>query len=120
MNFCTTCAETSGFLFAHKCEHPAVHNCGQCGKGICHQHSHQSKGQTQLCTTCIKNDDTNYGYYRNDPYFYGHYHYGGWGTYHGSRWRDDYDHDHDDFTEADGGATDIAGDEGFETEVEGS
>ena len=75
-----------------------------------------------MCTTCIKSEqDTGYySSYRNDPYFYGHYHYAGWGTYQGTSWRDDHDYDYNDFTEADGSATDVAGDEGFETEMEGS
>ena len=120
MNLSTKCSETSGFLFKHKCENPGVHNCFKCGKTICHKHSHQSNRQNLLCTTCIKKDADDYHHYRDDPYFYGDHHYAGWGTYHGSRWRDDQDHDHDDFTEADGAATDIAKDEGFETEMEGS
>ena len=57
-----------------------------------------------------------------DPYFYGYHHYSGWGHYHGGR---DHsasvgEHDSNDFTEADGATMEQVGDEGFETDMEGS
>jgi len=39
--------------------------------------THQGK---QLCITCVKSFDDYTGYH-NDPYFYGHNHYNGWGRY---------------------------------------
>ena len=120
MNPSSQCSDTSGFLFKHKCANPGVQPCSQCGQSICHQHAFLNEDQKQVCATCLKSSGTaSYERYDSSPYFYGPCYYSGWGSYHGSRWRDDH-YDRDDFTEADGGATEIAGDEGFETEMEGS
>ena len=76
-----------------------------------------------MCVSCLKSAGrSSYGGYSHSPYFYGHSHYYGWGSYHGGGWHHHHSggHDSGDFTEADGGATEIAGDEGFETDMEGS
>ena len=67
-----------------------------------------------------------WSYSNYDPYFYGYHHYSGWGHYHrgGHGGRDHSasvgEHDSNDFTEADGATMEQVGDEGFETDMEGS
>ena len=120
MNLSSECSETSGFLFKHKCVQTGVQPCGQCGKSICHQHTFTTEDNQQVCASCLKSAGrSSYERYDSSPYFYGPCYYNGWGSYHGSQWRGD-NYDRDDFTEADGGATEIEGDEGFETDMEGS
>ena len=48
-----TCADRSGFLFAHACDGPAVGVCSVCGKPICVQHTRTSaSGPT--CISCLR------------------------------------------------------------------
>ena len=94
-----------------------------------------------VCTSCAKKIGkrlSNYGAYE-DPYWYGYGHYHGWGhhhSYHSSTHQSSASstppplpgdapdetlaYDPNDLTEADGAATEIPGDEGFETDMEGS
>ena len=126
------CAERAGFLFKHTCEMAGVLQCGQCGKQICQKHGTVLQDNRTLCVNCLKSSGrTEYQNHHYSPYFYGYCYYDGWGSYHhgphyghgGGDYRggDDYSgYDSDDFTEADGGATEFEGDEGFETDMEGS
>jgi hypothetical protein len=126
------CAERAGFLFKHTCEMAGVLECGQCGKQICQKHGTILQDNRTLCVNCLKSSGrTVYQDHHYSPYFYGYCYYDGWGSYHhgphyghgGGEYHggEDYGgHDSDDFTEADGGATEFEGDEGFETDMEGS
>ena len=123
------CAERAGFLFKHGCERAGVIQCGQCGKNICHEHATKTQGNLTVCVSCLKSSgSSNYSQYTYNPYFYGYNHYNGWGSYRSHGHYTDHHHDHDDhtdhdaddFTEADGAATEFEGDEGFETDMEGS
>ena len=117
------CAERAGFLFKHACKKAGVLQCGQCGKHICHEHATKAEGNRMVCVSCLKSTGrSGYSRHRHNPYFYGYNHYNGWGSYRSRRHHhhDHRDHDADDFTEADGGATEFEGDEGFETDMEGS
>lgn len=81
------CRERSGFLFAHKCEHPVESNCSQCSKPICRHHRRLWQ-QQQVCITCFKQQqqqapdgtrqrlgDQHYYSYYDDPFWYAGYHY---------------------------------------------
>ena len=117
------CAERSGFLFKHACKRPGVMQCSQCAKQICHEHTTKGQGNTTVCVSCLKSTGkSSYGSssHRHNPYFYGYNHYDGWGSSRRYHNRQHDDHDSGDFTEADGGATEYEGDEGFETDMEGS
>ena len=126
------CAERAGFLFKHTCEMAGVLECGQCGKQICQKHGTILQDNRTLCVNCLKSSGrTVYQDHHYSPYFYGYCYYDGWGSYHhgphysrggdGYHGGEDYGgHDSADFTEADGGATEFEGDEGFETDMEGS
>jgi hypothetical protein len=122
------CQETSGFLFKHPCHRRAIAACESCGKLVCEEHSHKSNEGELLCTACLKkrrrrsrnwqSDDT------NDPYFYGHRYYPGWGSYTAGYWGyHQYHHystsDSHDFTEGDAGSF-VEGDEGFESSYDDS
>ncbi len=100
-------------------------------------------GNGLVCTGCAKRirkssrrSEQGY-YYDSHPYFYGDRHYHGWGHHHsagaysaGAHSADAHSadassggepaYDANDLTEADGEATEIPGDEGFETDMEGS
>lgn len=131
------CQETSGFLFPHECPRRAMQTCQRCHKAVCNRHTHFD-GEEALCTSCAKklrvrrgrparSRSHGYGTVHEDPYFYGGTCYRGYGTYAAGYWghrhyassyRDDEHatggHDPDDFTEADGAATN-----GLSPEVEG-
>jgi hypothetical protein len=115
--------------------------CQECGKRICQHHvvavdtglvqdgsdSLQS-GNALVCASCAKRirkssrrSEQGY-YYDSHPYFYGDSHYHGWGHGHsaGASSGGEPAYDANDLTEADGEATEIPGDEGFETDMEGS
>ena len=47
------CRDQSGFLFAHRCDQPAVTTCGQCGRPICHRHSRPTDAGPR-CASCAK------------------------------------------------------------------
>ena len=51
----------------------------QCNKYVCQKCTRIHQGK-RLCITCVKSFDDYRGYH-NDPYFYGHNHYNGWGRY---------------------------------------
>lgn len=130
------CSERSGFLFKHDCQKEGTKTCQRCNKQICENHS-RYQGDTLSCVSCLKasgesgNDSRQRwkGGQRHssyDPYFYGYHYYSGWGHYHGGGHggRDHSasvgEHDSNDFTEADGATMEQVGDEGFETDMEGS
>lgn len=111
------CNEKAGFLFKHACLRPPVTHCENCSKPICSDHMRQHDSRS-LCIKCAQKEAGSEGYldrsryqqtYHNDPYFYGGYHYNGYGMYdsdHGwgsetYRSRTQHRHDEHDFTEAD-------------------
>lgn len=48
-----SCAERSGFLFAHACDRPSAGACFSCGKPICILHTRPAAdGSGALCVTC--------------------------------------------------------------------
>ena len=155
MNIQNICQQRSGFLIRRRCNEPATVLCEPCNKYVCQKCTRIHQGK-RLCITCVKSFDDYRGYH-NDPYFYGHNHYNGWGRYDrsysssgsggsgsaaeascgggdeadigdaaavaavseaGCGGGDEFDSN--DFTEADGEALADFGDEGFETDVEGS
>ena len=146
MRSSSQCAERSGFLFKHRCDRMGQRECQECGKRICQHHvvavdtglvqdgsdSLQS-GNALVCASCAKRirkssrrSEQGY-YYDSHPYFYGDSHYHGWGHGHsagaysaGASSGGEPAYDANDLTEADGEATEIPGDEGFETDMEGS
>jgi hypothetical protein len=68
-----TCADRSGFLFAHACDRPAAGTCSLCHKAICLEHTRMTaSGPT--CITCMRSDreadveDDDAGG-EDDPYF---------------------------------------------------
>jgi hypothetical protein len=83
------CEERSGFLFPHRCGHPAGQVCAQCQKRICGQHTRQDQTGRLLCTTCAKGAppaQPRQGAHPHpdpDPYFYSYYYYP---TYHYHVW----------------------------------
>lgn len=91
------CAETSGFLFSHKCGEMAVQKCSGCNKYICARHSVTDQ-QRLLCTSCAKgqlNSQAPNRYDDNDPYFYSSVYYP---SYHQYRFGQHYNRD---FNESD-------------------
>jgi hypothetical protein len=48
-----SCADRSGFLFAHACDRPAVGACGVCGKPICMQHT-RTTASGPTCIACLR------------------------------------------------------------------
>jgi hypothetical protein len=88
------CKERSGFLFAHRCDHPVVASCTQCSKPVCKYHRRQHE-QQELCISCHKQqvpppadpaerqgqrDGARAGYY-DDPYWFAAYHYSSYSYY---------------------------------------
>ncbi len=73
------CAETSGFLFSHKCGEAATTKCSQCQKFICLRHTITDE-QRSLCTTCAKGlpNTRSSSRYDDDPYFYSDVYYPGY------------------------------------------
>lgn len=68
-----SCAERSGFLFAHACDRPSTGACFSCGKAICVLHTRIAPDDgNPLCVTCaaalgpladddpLRNRDTTY------------------------------------------------------------
>ncbi len=139
------CQERSGFLFAHECTDTASDQCARCKKSVCQVHAHSTSAEL-MCTTCAKGDvkkerreerlaesshgDSSsrrrrdrddydgFGHY-GSPFFYGTYHYSGWGTYRGGYWGHQHMHRHD-FTEADTESLSGGAGEGFEDDIGGS
>lgn len=92
------CAETSGFLFSHRCGEMAQSNCAECRKFICPRHT-VNIDQRMLCTTCAKGvqrSDSGSTAYRDDPYFYSGYYYPEYHSYSYGSARSSHD-----FTDAD-------------------
>jgi hypothetical protein len=92
------CAESSGFLFSHRCGELAQSNCAECRKFICPRHT-VSIDQRMLCTTCakgVKRGERQSNTYYDDPYFYSSYYYPGYHVYHHG-----HHHSSHDFTDAD-------------------
>ncbi len=79
MNNQNICQERSGFLIRRPCNEPATVLCEPCNKYVCQKCTRIHQGK-RLCITCVKSFDDYRGYH-NDPYFYGHNHYNGWGRY---------------------------------------
>jgi hypothetical protein len=105
----TTCAERSGFLFAHDCDQPAFAACDTCGKGICALHQRFVDARS-VCVTCLRDVQAGRGptpeqqdptaataavaagaagsrppYNRDeDPYFWTDTHNPGWSTWNDS------------------------------------
>jgi len=91
------CRERTGFLFAHRCDHPVVAQCARCNKPICTHHRRIWQGQ-ELCISCYKQQaqppqdqaaatyDRGYYAYYDDPFWYSYYHYRHYSYY------DDRDH----------------------------
>ena len=50
-----TCADRSGFLFAHACDQPAIGACSVCGKAICVEHT-RTTASGPTCITCMRDD----------------------------------------------------------------
>ncbi|WP_428264149.1 hypothetical protein [Haliangium sp.] len=119
------CAETSGFLFSHRCENAAVSQCARCNKAVCKKHTVEidpgdGTPVQHMCTACGKkvhkhlgrrrdSEDAHGTYYRDryydDPYLYSSFYYTHYGYYgHGSWGHDYYDsgYDANSFSEADG------------------
>ena len=100
------CNEKSGFLFSHACPRASDSVCEHCRKPICFEHQRQHEGRV-LCISCVKKQNTSDGYYEDDPYFYGGYHYHGYSNYSAGYWgavtyhHHMSHHDENDFTEAD-------------------
>lgn len=119
------CDEKAGFLFSHDCEDVAQWACGRCQKNVCEKHAHRRNAET-LCTTCVKKrqEGDHRGQSRarddDDPVLYAAYYYHGYGYYGRGSWGwESYDTyaDESDFTEADGMALAVAGDEAWETDM---
>ncbi len=100
-----------------------------------------SSALSLACTTCAKQRGRIQGEGYESSYYYGHTYYNGWGRHHYSHSSsptevptdpstppavpvmasaETPDYDPNDLTEADGEATEVPGDEGFETDMEGS
>ncbi|MDA7541201.1 hypothetical protein N8639_00005, partial [bacterium] len=145
----TVCNETSGFLFKHRCSNRASLNCKKCNKPICGEHSRTADTAIR-CIECAKkksqgdqsrnldNSNVDHRGYDNDPYFYGHRNYNGYGAYYGyqhyygnhygghtGRHTGDHTgsiahsqmHDPNDFTEADAESLQDEGMEDFESDI---
>ncbi len=85
------CEETSGFLFSHPCDRPAVGNCFECGRAVCQAHT-ASQYDGVLCTSCAKQhyrEEKRRYFDKHDPYYYPTHHYPG------------YYYDEHDFNESD-------------------
>ena len=54
-----SCQETSGFLFAHGCDQPAMGACGSCGKQICLLHTRLLPEGT-MCVGCARQRPPSY------------------------------------------------------------
>lgn len=48
-----TCADRSGFLFAHACDRPALGACSTCGKSICVEHM-RTTASGPTCISCMR------------------------------------------------------------------
>ena len=88
MSRAISCADRSGFLFAHACDRPATGACSVCHKPICMEHTRMGAGGA-TCITCLRedddsdadddaddeataqDDDAQAGRGADDPYFYG-------------------------------------------------
>lgn len=90
------CNDRAGFLFSHQCPYPPVNECRQCGRPICDDHTRYNEASEPVCVTCSKSavtgkpqrqrpGDSRTDYY-DDPYFYGHTHYTGYGYYGPGYW----------------------------------
>lgn len=134
------CNEKSGFLFSHPCDRLPNQACSLCAKPICNEHAHpleDQQGVKMICTTCAKKarkvtktNQRHRGYrsgdFYDDPYFYGPRYGGYWyrsGVHmshhdHYDSHDDDWGHDRNDFTEADGESfQQDFGDDEFETDM---
>ena len=137
-----TCQETAGFLFKHPCGRAATEECADCGKPVCPRHLKRIEG-VDVCISCARalldkkaagegqrgrgrrSRRDAYERYADDPYFYGYYHYEGYGSYRRGEWGHSYyrssrHHDADDFTEADGESFSSEGDETWEHDMDAS
>jgi hypothetical protein len=45
------CEMIIGYLAPHRCEHPALGKCSNCGRGYCDEHMHPAKGG-MTCLAC--------------------------------------------------------------------
>lgn len=131
-----TCQERAGFLFSHACSYRAVERCTACGKAVCEAHIHEHEDGSRLCTSCSKraqkqestrqrDGSRRYRNHHDDHYFYGDYHYRGYGAYTAGYWgyhqyHSYHHHDSHDLTEADGAAFSEGMDGDFDDNYDGS
>ena len=95
------CNEKAGFLFEHACDAGAVASCSRCSKPVCNAPCCDDEDGEPVCSTCAKQELQNSGrdqqvrgrgygshsrWRDDDPYFYGGYHYHGWGHYGHGYW----------------------------------
>lgn len=50
-----TCADRSGFLFAHACDRIATGQCSRCAKPICVEHTRMTDAGA-TCVSCVRDD----------------------------------------------------------------
>lgn len=131
------CNENAGFLFKHRCSNPTSLNCKKCNKPICGEHSRTAEAAV-WCIECAKKrsqvdntrDSNHHRDYDDDPYFYGHQNYNGYGAYYGYQhyYGNHYGdhmgshsysqaHDPNDFTEADAESLQEEGMDDFESDI---